>query len=208
MNARARETNATKLALVFSQRNAMRLKRLSFPKGLLDARPGPVEGFWKEDGSLLGVGFAGNDRSDAADAGGGAIALAVVAFVGDGGAGPHVGPEIQQRFELWAVTGLSTSQDEGEGQAGKVGLEVDLRRETAPRAAERLILLPPFAPAAETWARTTVESNICTKSAVGLSSASASKKASIVPFSRSRQNRFQFPNSAGSVRHLTLCTVK
>ncbi|KQP28804.1 hypothetical protein ASF27_20850 [Methylobacterium sp. Leaf102] len=89
---------------------------------------------------------------------------------------------------------------------------MDLRRETAPRATERLILLPPFAPAAETWARTTVESNICTKSAVGLSSASASKKASIVPFSRSRQDRFQiefqFPNSAGSVRHVTLCTVK
>ena len=32
MNARARETKAEKLALVFSQRKAMRLKRMSFPK--------------------------------------------------------------------------------------------------------------------------------------------------------------------------------
>jgi hypothetical protein len=42
----------------------------------------------------------------------------------------------------------------------QVNLEVDLGRETAARAAEGLAILPPFAPAAETWARTTVESNI------------------------------------------------
>ena len=49
------------------------------------------------------------------------------------------------------------------------------------RAAECLIMLPPLAPAAETWARTTVESNICTGCAVSLIAASASKKASKVP---------------------------
>jgi hypothetical protein len=101
---------------------------------------------------------------------------------------------------------------EGERQAVKVGLEVDFRREAAPRASERLGLLPPFAPAAETCARTTVESNIWTKSAVERSSASASKKASMVPLSRNRQNRFQtefqFPNSAGSARQVTFCSVK
>jgi hypothetical protein len=32
--------------------------------------------------------------------------------------------------------------------------------------------LPPFAPAAETWARTAVESNICTRCAVPLMAAS------------------------------------
>src|SRR6476620_4866480 len=42
-------------------------------------------------------------------------------------------------------------------------------------------MLPPFAPAAETWARTTVESNICTKCAVSLIAARASKNASKVP---------------------------
>lgn len=66
---------------------------------MLDARPGPVEGLWEEDGSGPGVGFVGNDRDDAAAAGRGAIALAVVALVGDGGPGSGVRPEIQQRLE-------------------------------------------------------------------------------------------------------------
>jgi hypothetical protein len=52
---------------------------------------------------------------------------------------------------------------EGNWQATEVGLQMNLGRETATRAAKRLIMLPPFTPAAETWARTTVESNICTK---------------------------------------------
>ena len=43
-----------------------------------------------------------------------------------------------------------------------------------------------LAPAAETWARTTVESNICTRCAVSLIVASASKKASKVPDRLSR----------------------
>jgi hypothetical protein len=41
---------------------------------------------------------------------------------------------------------------EPDGPTVKVRLEVDLRRESTPRTAERLIFLPPFAPAAETWA--------------------------------------------------------
>jgi len=49
---------------------------------------------------------------------------------------------------------------EGERSPIQVNLEVDLGREAAARAAQRLILLPPLAPAAETCARTTVESNI------------------------------------------------
>ena len=49
---------------------------------------------------------------------------------------------------------------EGDREAVKIGLEMDFRREAAARPAERLIFLPPFAPAAETCARTTVESNI------------------------------------------------
>jgi hypothetical protein len=55
---------------------------------------------------------------------------------------------------------------EGERQTIEIDLEVDLGRESAARAPERLTVLPPVAPAAETWARTTVESNICTRCAV------------------------------------------
>jgi hypothetical protein len=65
----------------------------------------------------------------------------------------------------------------GDGQAVEIGLEVDFARESAPRAAERLIFLPPFAPAAETCARTTVLSNICTRCAVLLVSARSWKNA-------------------------------
>jgi hypothetical protein len=82
---------------------------------------------------------------------------------------------------------------EGERQAIEVDLDVDLGREAAAGAAERLILLPPLAPAAETWARTTVASNICTRCAVRLIPASASKKASNTPARLNRQKRFQTP---------------
>ena len=84
----------------------------------------------------------------------------------------------------------------GQRQAAEIDLQMDFRRETAARTAERLIILPPFAPAAETWARTTVESNICTRCAVPLMAASASKKASNVPARLNRQNRFQTLSNA------------
>ena len=101
---------------------------------------------------------------------------------------------------------------EANRQSVQIRLEVDLAREAAAGAAERLILLPPFAPAAETCARTTVLSNICTNCAVRLHPANASKKASNTPVRLSRQNRFQtlfqWPNSAGNARHVMLWTVK
>jgi hypothetical protein len=101
---------------------------------------------------------------------------------------------------------------EVERQALEVALQVDLGAEAAPRAAERLALLPPFAPAAETCARMTVLSNICTRCAVRLSSARAWKKASNTPVRLSRQKRFQMlfqlPNSDGIARQVTLLTVK
>jgi hypothetical protein len=101
---------------------------------------------------------------------------------------------------------------EGERQTIEVNLEVDLGREASARAPERLPVLPPLAPAAETCARTTVESNICTRCAVWLIPASASKKASNTPAWLSRENRFQTefqgPNSTGSARQVMLCRVK
>ena len=101
---------------------------------------------------------------------------------------------------------------EGERQAVEIDLDVDLGREAAARAAERLTALPPLAPAAETWARTTVESNICTRCAVRLNPASASKKASNTPAWLRRQKRFhtlfQGPNSTGKARQVMLWTVK
>ena len=54
---------------------------------------------------------------------------------------------------------------EVERVAVEIGLEVNFGRETAARAAERLAMLPPFAPAAETWARAIVLSKSWTKCA-------------------------------------------
>ena len=89
---------------------------------------------------------------------------------------------------------------------------MDFRREPAARAAERLIFLPPFAPAAETWARTIVESNIWIKWADALISANVSKKASNTPALLSRSKRlhteFQWPKRSGSARQRTFSTVK
>jgi len=42
---------------------------------------------------------------------------------------------------------------EVEKVAVEIGLQVDFGRETAARVTKCLALLPPFAPAAETWAR-------------------------------------------------------
>jgi hypothetical protein len=99
-----------------------------------------------------------------------------------------------------------------ERQTVEIAFEVDFRAEPAPGPAKRLILLPPFAPAAETCARTVVLSNIWIKPAVWLQAASAWKNASNVPVCDSRQNRFhtvfQGPNSFGSARQVMLCTEK
>ena len=116
--------------------------------------------------------------------------------------------QVEKRLEVAAVAGLTTSEMKGNWQAAEIGLQVNLGREAATRAAERLMMLPPFAPAAETWARTTLESNICTRCAVSLIAARASKKASKVPDRLKRQNRFQTlfqcPNFSGRARQVML----
>lgn len=58
------------------------------------------------------------------------------------------------------VAFFAAGQIEGDRMAVEVGFQVDFGGEAAARAAKRLAVLPPFAPAAETWARTTVLSNI------------------------------------------------
>jgi hypothetical protein len=151
-------------------------------------------------------------KEDAAPAGGLAVRPGVVALVGNDSARPDVRADVEQGLELRAVAGLAAGQMEVERMAVEIGLQMDLAREAATRAAEGLAILPPFAPAAETWARTTVLSNICTRCALPLLSASRWKNASKVPFRLSRQNRFQtlfqLPYAAGSARQVMLCTEK
>ena len=102
----------------------------------------------------------GNDGSNAARPRCFAIGLAGVAFVADDGAGLNVGSDVEQGFEVTPVEGFAAGQVEGDDVAGGVRFCVDFRGEAATRAPESLAFLPPFAPAADTCARTMVESNI------------------------------------------------
>ena len=78
------------------------------------------------------------------------IGLTIISLVGHHNARADVGTDVERRLELCAVAGLATGQVEVERIAVEIGLEMDFGRETASRAAERLAILPPFAPAAET----------------------------------------------------------
>ena len=157
--------------------------------------------------------FAARDnRCDAACECRHPVGLAVIPLVGHRDARADVGADVERGLKLCAVAGLATGQMEVERVAVEIGLEVDFGREAAARAAERLAILPPFAPAAETWARAVVLSKNWTRCAVWLHSASNWKNASNTPERLSRQNRFHtlfhLPNSPGSARHVMLCTVK
>ena len=156
----AKETIDLKFRSVFSHRSATRLKRLSRPTPCSMRGAGFVEGAGEEGWSVLFVGLVGNDGSDAARSRGVPIGLAGVAFVADDGARLNVGPDVEQGFEVTPVEGFAAGQIEGDDVAGGVRFCVDFRGEAAARAAERLAFLPPFAPAADTCARTMVESNI------------------------------------------------
>lgn len=113
---------------------------------------------------------------------------------------------------MGAVGRFAAGQVKGDQVSATVRFSVDFGREPAARATERLTFLPPFAPAAETWARTIVESNIWIRCADGLIAASVSKKASNTPALLNRSNRFQtvfqWPYSFGSARQRTFSTVK
>ena len=86
--------------------------------------------------------------------------LTVVAFVADHRPGRDIWTDVEQGLKATAVTGLAAGQVEGQGQAVEIALQGDLGGESTARAAKRLARLPPFAPAAERWARTIVESTV------------------------------------------------
>src|ERR1700723_1500005 len=122
------------------------------------------------------------------------------------------GADVEQNVEITRVGGFAAGQVEGDDVAGGVRFCVDFRGEAAARATERLPFLPPFAPAADTCARTIVESNIWMRCADELIAASASKKASKTPALLSRSKRFQTlfqaPKRSGKARQRTFSTVK
>ena len=133
---------------------------LDFADALLDAGPPLVEDLGKEGGLVFGVLSVRDGGTDAAPARRLSVGLGVVAFVAENSSRRDVGADVEQDLEIAAVTGLAAGQMEGQRQAVEISFQVDLGGKPAARAPERLALLPPFAPAAETCARTIVESTI------------------------------------------------
>lgn len=81
----------------------------------------------------------------------------VVAFVGEEITGLHVAARVDV-FERRAIRRFAGREVEGERDTFGVTETMNITGEPAPRAAKSLSLIPPSAPAAETWFRTFVES--------------------------------------------------
>jgi len=136
---------------------------LDFTDALLDAGAPFVEDLGKECGLRRGILSVRDGGADAAPACRLAVRLGVVALVAENGPRRDVRADVEQDLEIAAVAGLAPGEMERQRQAIEIGLQVDLGGKPAARATEGLALLPPFAPAAETWARTIVESTIWTR---------------------------------------------
>jgi molybdenum-dependent DNA-binding transcriptional regulator ModE len=95
---------------------------------------------------------------------------------------------LEQRCARGAIGDLAPGQHEGERTALSIGQRVDLGRAAAPRAADGLIFLPPFPPAAERWALT-AELSIRTCADGPPACASAWNKFIQTPFSAHRTKR-------------------
>ena len=133
---------------------------LEFADALLDPGSPLVEGAGKESGSFGDVVAVRDCRADATPASRLAVCLSVVAFVTEQGPGRDVGADVEQDFKIAAIAGLTAGEMKSQRQSVEIGLQVDFGGKPAARATESVAFLPPFAPAAETWARTTVESTI------------------------------------------------
>lgn len=105
-------------------------------------------------GLLGGVAAAGNDRKRAFVFDLLTNFLAVIGFVG--GDGERRPGGVEDLFDDLAVVNLAAGQREVQRTAFAVDRRVDLGRSATPADADRLILLPPFAPLAARCAFTIV----------------------------------------------------
>jgi len=111
----------------------------------------------------------------------------VIRFVAEHAFGsPH---SADQAIGNWTIVRFASGQQDGDQASFNICECVDFRVASSARAADSLLLLPPFPPAAERWAFTCVESIICV---------SADR-----PFPASSRNRFsQMPRRAQRTNRL------
>jgi hypothetical protein len=83
-------------------------------------------------GGLDGVGLLRDYRNGAAGAGGGSVGTAVIALVGNHGAGRGVRAKMEQGLKHRRVGLLAAGDLEGDRMAVEVGLQVDLGGVSAP----------------------------------------------------------------------------
>jgi hypothetical protein len=139
------------------------LEALDLADALLGASAPLVEDLGKESrlrGSILAVRDGGADAAPARRL---SVGLGVVTLIAENRSRGNVRADVEQDLEIAAVAGLAAGQVEGQRQTVEIELQVDFAGKPAARATESLPFLPPFAPAAETWARTIVESTIWTR---------------------------------------------
>ena len=86
-----------------------------------------------------------------------ADSVSVISLVGDEGVRSSL-RQVDQRVVAFAVRRLAGGEVEGDRPASGITETMNFTGEPAPRAAKSSLMNPPFPPAAETWARTVVES--------------------------------------------------
>jgi hypothetical protein len=129
---------------------------LEMSEDALDAIALAVEAFVVADCDLP-VRLRWDDSFDAAPLQVGPDCIGIVRFIGQKRLGLPLG-QIDQIVVGFAVCRFAWREVEGDRPAPGITETMNFTGEPAPRAAKSSSMNPPFPPAAETWARTEVES--------------------------------------------------
>lgn len=108
------------------------LEALQLAERLFDPSSAFIHDLGEELRPVLGIRLGGDRRADAACSRRRPVGFGIIAFVGQGRAWHHVGPDVEQHREHRTVASLASGQMEGEREAVEVGLEMDLGREPTP----------------------------------------------------------------------------
>jgi hypothetical protein len=103
------------------------LEALQLANGLFDAGAGVIEYLGEENRPALGVQTIRNDRAYASLARCLAVGHRIVSLIADSCARRDIRADIEQRFEIAAVAGLTSCQMESDRTPIFIGLQMDFR---------------------------------------------------------------------------------